>query len=202
MQKNTSKAAFASALLPSQFVESDDLQLLVASFVGDSTHGAQELENVFWDLLTKRSLATATGACENIVGDHVGQHRESSDDEDYREALYVKIGSNTSQGQGERLIYILQHISHPTWIHLFDTPPACCTAFLFMPTSLAVLTRIQKAALGGVRIIVMASMTTDPFVFGYDKDIAGADHGTLLPYGHGYGELTQSIGGNYSELII
>jgi hypothetical protein len=65
-----------------------------------------------------------------------------------------------------------------------------------------VVSRIQKTALGGVRVQVLASMSTDPFVFGADKDASGVNHGTPLAYGHGFGELTQSIGGNYSEVIL
>jgi hypothetical protein len=199
MQKNTNHAGYGNSLLPSQFSESTDLEALIASLIGDTTYGAQELEEVLWDLLTKRFLAGATGAQLDVIGVHLGQPRESASDTEYRATLYAKIGINTSQGDAERLIYILNAIAHPTWIRLRDAPPACVVAHLFNPTTVAVISRIQKAAMGGVRVRVHTS-SDNPFRFGYDRDATGATFGSVLAYGKGYGEVgATGIGGEYSE---
>lgn len=201
--KQFSHKTEAVALLPGQFENSTDLQALVGAIVGE-THGVQELENVLWDLYTLRWLPFATGAQLDGLGDILGEPRPSADDEEYRDALYLKVLINVSQGEPERLIEVMQRVSHATNVHVFDKGTALVVVWGMGITAWLWLYRVPQVSLGGVYTVVTASESTTPFVFGVDRDASGNPHGSELDYGEGWGETgagNEDEGGDISELF-
>lgn len=200
MIKQEDLAGNAVALLPHQFADSANLQALIRALVGETT-GAQELEDVLWQLLTERALAVATGYRLDEIGVIVGQPREFTDDDSYRALLYGKIGINSSKGTPEQLIAITDRISEPEFVELTERFPACVQVYVHDPLRLVILYRLQQAASAGVKVIAESSGDDNPFVFGVDRDTSGVAHGTELSYGEGWGETTLDEGGTFTEIF-
>jgi len=196
------------ALLPGQFEESALLRALVAASVGPSdptTWGMQELEDVLWDMLTLRWLASASGQQLDDLGVVLDVPRPSSDDDEYRDLLYLQVLIDTSLGDPERMIAIVLRASGATLVHQIEHPPAAHSFYCHHISKFAWLARAAEAALAGVRTVITGSETFDPFVFGKDSDAAGALHGDELPFGHGWGESgagNEDIGGDFTELFV
>lgn len=64
----------------------------------------QTLENVTWDVINSRMLATAIGAQLDMLGDLVGEPRKGRNDTDYRAAVRLRIRVNRSNGLAEDII--------------------------------------------------------------------------------------------------
>lgn len=193
----------ARGLMPGQFKNSTNLDALLAAFVGE-THAVQELENVIFDLYSKRWLWIAEGAQLDGLGDILDEPRESADDEEYRSQLYLKILTNVSQGEPERLIEAANRAASPSAVHLIERPVATAEIYLHGYTETKWIPRVERVAAGGVQIIVTGSTTTNPFVFGVDKDGSGTGYGSELPYGDGWGETGAAYvdeGGLFTEIL-
>lgn len=204
MGKQFAHRTVALSLLPGQFENSNNLRALVGTLVG-TDHAVQELEDVFWDLYSRRWLWIAEGAQLDGLGDLLGEPRASEDDEEYRDLLYLAILVNVSQGEPERIIEATLRATDGSEVHLIEKQPATVEVFALGLTKTAWITRIAKVACGGVRTILVASPSANPFVFGVDRDAAGASAGAELDYGTGWGESGagyESEGGLFSELYL
>ncbi len=95
-------------------------KVYIESLLGSFSPQIQELENVFFDLLEKRSIDTAEGYQLDQLGKIVGQARQGMSDEEYRIRLKARIIQNTSFGEPERLITIFDMILSSNLIHLQD----------------------------------------------------------------------------------
>lgn len=70
----------------------------------------QSLENMLQDLLTLRSIDTATGAQLDVIGKIVGQARNGLNDDDYRRYCRARIATNKSDGTIQNVINITELI--------------------------------------------------------------------------------------------
>lgn len=168
------------------------------------TWGIQELEDVLWDLLTLRHLSSATGKQLDGLGEIVGEPRGSTDDEVYRDGLYLKLLINTSEGTPERIIEIVDRVAGGSFVQYSDRPPACAHVYVHEISKFDWLFRIHRAVIGGVRFVLSASEQSDPFVFGRDRDSAGIASGAELNYGLGWGESgvgNENVGGFFTEIF-
>ena len=66
----------------------------------------QDLEDATYAIIDARAIAICTGQQLDNLGTIVDLAREGRDDDEYRTLLYVKIGQNTSQGAGEKIISV------------------------------------------------------------------------------------------------
>jgi hypothetical protein len=95
-------SAQALARLIGQYQGRPRLQAFIEAF----SDRAQEIEDMFWDLLTKRLLDVATGVHLDNLGDIVGQNRQGLGDADYRQFIRARIKTNRANGKIEELIQI------------------------------------------------------------------------------------------------
>lgn len=201
MQKQTTLAQNAVDLLPSQFYDSDNLKLLISALVGETT-GVQELEEVFWEIVTEKPLNVADGNRLDEIGEIVGCVRGALSDADFRTMIYAQISINCSHGLAEQLIYLCDVLSNPNFVESRDRPPACFQMYAHIPTTVEHLYRLQRAACAGVKIVAQASEDSNPFVFGYDADGLGGTYGSELSYGDGFGEYGDAVeGGCLTEIF-
>lgn len=86
---------------------------------------AQQLEDVNYELLTERWLATAIGQQLDEIGIILGLPRELNEsDADYRERLQFQIFINTSSGTPEQAIAVLKFLTKATEIVYYEATPA------------------------------------------------------------------------------
>ena len=83
----------------------------------------QELENVYCDMLEKRTLDEAFGTTQDLMGTIVGQDRQGFDDTFYENLLKAKVGENTSQGDIEKIIDITRLLTNASLIELQEWYP-------------------------------------------------------------------------------
>jgi hypothetical protein len=192
-------------LLPAQFEFSTRLRAIIGDFVGPAnpvTWGAQELEDVLFALLEQRWLSTAGGVQLDGLGEILGEPRLTDIDEDYRDALYLRVIINVSEGEPERLIEVVERLTAPTAVHLMIKPPAAVLITAIDMTKTLLLSRVQQAALGGVRVWLSGGTGAAPFIYGRGADAGGTQHGTPHPHGGlGYGVPgAPGTGGEYVAL--
>lgn len=195
----------AQGLLPAQFENSTRLKALVNALVGPddpATWTLQELEDVLFAILDERWLATAGGEQLDGLGEILGEGRLSSDDEVYRDALYLRVLINCSCGEPERLIQVLDRLADPSFVHLTIKPPAGVYLVAIELTQDEYFDRVEQAAGAGVKVWVAGGTGTNPFIMGRARDAAGAQHGVAHPGGGlGYGVPgTPATGGEYVAL--
>ena len=95
----------AQARLIQQYATAPNFLNLLAALIDP----AQTIENVLNDLNTLRTLDTAFGQTLDNIGTIVGLARlYGQTDDSYRQALYVRIGINLSEGQPNRVIQTFQ----------------------------------------------------------------------------------------------
>ena len=203
--KQTDHAGVAKATLPKQFKDKVNFLALVEAIVGPSdptTWGLQELENVFFQIRDNRWLDTATGAQLDMLGRVLGLHRTSSDDGEYRAALYVQVDINCSQGEPERLLALLETITQGT-IHYHHLQPKRIVLVANGVTDTYALDRVVKACGAGDALDIQATTSDTPFIYGRARDAAGVQT-TITPqdpHGLGYGVCgSPGTGGVYAAL--
>lgn len=195
-------------LLPSQFDNSTNLRALISAIIGTpscAATGLQEIENQGEQLLLNRWLTTAVGEQLDGLGDILDEVRETDDDEDYRAALQLKVVINTSEGDPERIIEVLKLITDAALIHYAEMWPAKIYLYAHNVHQTPELSRVQDAASAGVGVIITAVSTTNPFVFGKDKDGATPpnEFGEELPFGNGFGEVDwPDEGGDFVQVFL
>ena len=205
--QQTGHAAAALSLLPGQFENSSNLRALISALVGTAvpaTWTIQELENVLFELLDDRWLATAGGEQLDALGRVLGESRLSAVDAEYRDALYLRVLINVSEGEPERLVEVLDRLADPAAVHLTQKPPAAVYLVAITMTKDDILGRTQEAALAGVLVIVAGGTGVNPFIMGRARDAAGAQFGVAHPAGGlGYGVPgTPGTGGEYVALYV
>lgn len=93
----------ALAVLLEQFRNKPRMEGLLSALVGPF----QELETVFWDLLTKVNINDGTGDQLDLVGKWLGLKRYGLDDETYRVRLRVEVLIRASNGTINDLLRIM-----------------------------------------------------------------------------------------------
>ena len=145
----------------------------------------QTAEDMFQQLLSERSIDTATGDQLDVIGRIVGQSRGGQDDDTYRRYCRARVAVNFSKGIVEDLIrvatlavyedgavYAIEQAGTATvvvWIANVATPDDVGTVTSAM---------LQQAKSGGVRLITAYSTHTPAQTFTLDVG-PGLDVGHL-----------------------
>jgi hypothetical protein len=82
------------------------LMALLRSYAAE----VQRLEDAYWDLLTKRSVADATGKTLDLLGRIVGQPRQGRSDDVYRIWIAARVLVNASSGTRPQLLAIVRKL--------------------------------------------------------------------------------------------
>lgn len=85
----------------------------ICSLVEAMATGVQVLEDLGFQLIVDRTLATATGAALDQWGETVGEQRGGLSDPDYRLFITARIAVNESGGSTDELIRIWQLVTSP-----------------------------------------------------------------------------------------
>lgn len=92
--------------LISQYQESINL----INYIKVLTSESSNLREIFRQLIEDRTIDKLTGVNLDIIGSIVGQERLSLNDEDYRQAIKMRIVNNSSIIDRESLIYSIKFI--------------------------------------------------------------------------------------------
>lgn len=158
----------------------------------------QELEDVFFDLLTKRlDIDVAEGVQLDNIGGLVGQERLGFDDIFYRILIKARIGINVSNGEAERIINTTKLLTKAKFVHYMNqknAEVAVGSDGVINPLSVEFLiSNLQKVVMGGVRVNYLAIYSPDE-AFAFD----GPNQKTA---GMGYGDMNDSsVGGKQATL--
>jgi hypothetical protein len=159
----TTHAVAAQGRLVSQYVDKPNLLALIG-IVGARV---QAVENTLWDVLTLRSLASATGQQLDNIGKLVGLARGSvvggEDDAVYRTWLRVQVLINASRGTAPDLLGIVLAAFPLVTVRAIDSGPASVVVRVVgavsQPTALSAALQLAKA--GGVKLLT-EYFTVDP----------------------------------------
>ena len=141
----------------------------------------QELEDMFFDLLLERYLATAIGEQLDMLGDLLNQDRLGLSDDNYRVLLYNKIAEYNSEGAIEDIISIFKIVSGSERVELSELGIAAfaLTGFNANPitdTSL-IVNSVENAKAAGVKVDHIILTTDIPFGFEETSDALGFGDG-------------------------
>lgn len=120
------------------------------AFVSTLAAPAQDLEDVFFQLFQLRSIYTATGAQEDVVGRVVGQPRNGQTDAVYRTFLFGRVGVNVSCGTTEDIYRVFSQILSA------DYPGLKMSLVTYPPASFVLM--FYGAALDNATAAIMANM--------------------------------------------
>lgn len=87
----------------------------------------QAVEDMLYDLFTKRSVDTAAGTQLDILGAIVGETRNARTDEPYRVAIKTRVLRNVSSGTPDSILFafdLLTEANDQTFIYDDDAGPA------------------------------------------------------------------------------
>jgi len=98
--------ALAISRLPEQLKSKTNVTALLTVLATP----AQSLEQALYDLATKRSVYTATGATLDALGALIDQPRNGLGDSDYQRYILARVSTNESDGTAEDLITIAKLI--------------------------------------------------------------------------------------------
>jgi hypothetical protein len=144
----------------------------------------QELEEVFYDIYTKRFLANAEGVQLDTVGALVGEDRKGRDDDLYYLWIKVRIAINRSKGTSGDIINLIKLIETSAFV-------------LYEPGGATLIVEFQEAPVqdesvlyevlfqgkaGGVALFLVAGDFDqgEAFVFGVEDEMVDATNGYAL----------------------
>jgi hypothetical protein len=103
----------------------------LAALLNACTDETQNIENALWQLASERSLDIAEGEQLDVIGRILNQDRATtSDDDEYRELLRVRILVNRSSGSVPDLVRIVQALAPTASVELIQNYPASFTVWL------------------------------------------------------------------------
>ncbi len=108
------------ALLLEQFKKKPNFKKLVEVLVAP----LQECEDVAWQLYGFRALPTAQGAQLDGIGDIFAVPRGGQDDDEYRQAIYLKIFEIGVSGTPDELMTVLKTVTNSTEVGYIPRYPA------------------------------------------------------------------------------
>lgn len=194
LTKNETVAATAVGLLLQQFKGKPRMEGLLSAFVGPF----QELENVFWDILTKVNIDTGESHQLDLIGSWLGVKRYGLSDATYRVRLRVEILIAASNGTINDLMRIMvAALALQTGVTSVLTEPSPATALVrilgTIPAGMPqeILWFLNRARPLGVKLYLQ---------WEYDNAFTFASGSTPeLDTDHGWGSATNpAIGGLFS----
>lgn len=159
-----------------QFADKPQIVALLTALTGT----VQDVETALWQLLTERSVDTATGVHLDAIGALVGQARASIIDEDYRRFIRARIATNRSRGTIGDVLRIAQLVLNDPAAYLeIDNQGAA--AYVLRVNDIAItddlaevlIDFLRSATADGVRAI-LEYHTADPVIWGA-SDWEGSD---------------------------
>lgn len=147
----------------SQFDEATLFQGMLEAFA----EVQQDNEDTLIEILRQRDIDNAEGAQLNQWGDIVGELRRTHTDESYRKFIRARISINDSEGDPERLIFILKTLTEGAKIRLIEHPFAT-VEMIFLKDVLDSEAglfpgHLDEAAVGGVRVWPIIEAPLDCF---------------------------------------
>jgi hypothetical protein len=131
---------------------------IIESFLKVYLEKLEEVEQGFLQLLNERGISSAIGNQLDLIGKIVGESRLGRDDETYRDALYLRIFINNSEGTPEDVLAALKLITQATYVNMWEHYPASVhllTNGTSIPNNLAeTLKNVVPAAVSLPRIIL------------------------------------------------
>jgi len=160
-------------LLLTTFKEKEKFPALISGL----TKSFQELEDVFKDLYTQRSLDGAYGQQLDNLGQIPVQDRLGLNDEDYRNAIKFKILENQSYGGMETIIEAIKFFTGSETVINIEVYPAAIQAYCDGLTEYSQVPKnfvknIDDLCGGGIKFMFIAMGYGDfPFAFSWiDKN--------------------------------
>jgi hypothetical protein len=166
------------------------------------TNQADELSAVFLQWKNKTAIDSAYGDQLDIVGERIGQKRNSIDDDVYRTYINTKIAINNGSGEIETVILFLQYATLATFIGVVESFPCKIAVHLIGGEIIPGLVELVDSVLcAGVKCMSITNQSNvRPFVFA-KEDSSGFTYDN--PLGFGFAELNvPDTGGAFAELIV
>ena len=155
----------------------------------------QEIENVCWDLIEKRTLDAATGAQLDVIGVIVKLPRpQGLEDEKYRIRLKVRIIIIVSNGEPEKLIQIFKLLTAAAQIRYIELPNAAHVIYSEVSPPAEdinyIFEALEEGSVGGVKFQEIGIFdAVNPFKFDSGKGFGtihdpnkGGKFGTMIRY--------------------
>jgi hypothetical protein len=121
----------------------------------------QVIENMLDDLKTKRSITTGEGVQLDVIGEIVDELRNGRSDNDYRDAINLKILLNVASGKAETILTFLDAVTSSTQIRLVEEYPAGVVIYV---NGTDVETRMDEIA-DTIKFLLPAGVGLKGFVF-------------------------------------
>ncbi len=176
--------------LMSQYKDKPNLGFVVESLVEQ----IQDLEDVFVDLCTSRTIDLSAGTQLDLLGSIVGISREPGQlDDDYRLAIKVRIGQNISEGEPESIISSFRTLTGAALVILNDgyfAEVSISSELNFTQSQVDDLVReMKKVIAAGVRLSGIGSFGDPSDSFAFAGNLPGKGFGT---------EADNTVGGKFS----
>lgn len=152
----------------------------------------QELENMFWDVISKRMLDNATGAQLRVLGRIVGQADPGLGEDVFRMLIRVRIRINRSVGLLRDLLEVLQLMGvegtvAPAWPAKVRLD---CGAIPLPPDLFRAL--LEETLAGGVGIVI---------VLGDEDGFEFQDDGSADPSGDFGDDIDPDMGAPWTSVV-
>jgi hypothetical protein len=170
----TSKIADHEAEMLDRLPQQDKGKANTAKLYGAIAPQFQDLEDALFDLLTLRTVETATGNALDVLGRIVGQPRDGLSDDDYRRFVRARIATNKSRGRSKDIYTVARLVINDDTVvlRIIPSPPACFILNLTGPITdnvAGILLAFEKQAkAAGVRIILQYSTESTADLFTWD----------------------------------
>lgn len=146
--------------LSSQFQESPVITELLKAFL----ESIRDTEDGLLQLLSERGISTAIGVQLDLIGKIVNEPRMGRGDEDYRQALYIRIFINNSEGTPNEILQALRISTQATRTDYWEHHPASFHLLSNGSVNDATAKAMKMAAPAGVGDVLVYS---DPFNDGH-----------------------------------
>ena len=160
----------------------------------------QDLENIIFDLLAKRSISNSSGAQLDVIGEYLGLERGNLSDERYKADLFSSINKNKSAGQVNVLNTSLKYLTGIDSIilyQLFDghvMMTVLVDSFDDVENQSIIYSTIQEIRAGGINIDITIELKSNYFTF--SESLSGGNSG------EGFATLLDgSDGGIFTRLL-
>lgn len=165
----------------------------IRGFLSGLVQEFQNLEDVAWDLYSKRNLTDAPSDFLNIIGEIVGESRNGRTDEQFRIRIIAKIGRNTSKGTSENIITVFNLLTNSAKSQFYPYHPA--HVMLYADHDITSLDTsdiydfTQLVCAAGVKLLPLAWTSDFDDAFKFDT-------------GKGFGDLNDpTLGGKFASLV-
>jgi hypothetical protein len=166
-----------------QYKDSTNLKDLIEDLFGTQV---QELEDVFWDLLSRLNINTMVGTQLNNIGTIVGQARNGQTDAIYRLFIQAKIGVNVSESEASRVIDVWKLITQANIVHMFEAFPAevdLYTDVALDPALVDIAFALIQDVVGGGIAVGFVGVINNVDDFGFDGAPNSLGFGSALSQG-------------------